>query len=186
MNETESIPAVLDVTLQVPIDTLLQAWTVQPGPWRGPDDVDGPPPAVRDLIGERVAQLLFTSVEKDIRAEISTQVKAQIEARVREVIEEALNGEIQTTNEYGEPRGPKLSLRAMIVKSATEWFTKPTGDYRNKSSQGADFIRKAVDQAIKEDLAQALKDAREQITEQIRQKAAEAIAATVAGMAGIR
>jgi hypothetical protein len=186
---TETIPAVLDVTLSVPMDALLAAYTERIPAWSGdPDEYDGPPPAVRDAIGERVAQIIAVQImDADVRRDIRKAITAQVEATVAAAVGEAVTGEIRKTNEWGESVGPVTTMRELIIKEAKDYLSKPNDRYDSKKGTRAhELIRAEVDKAIKADLDDALKAARAEVTQMLKAKAAEAIAATVAGMSGVR
>lgn len=185
----ESIPAALDVTLTIPMDQLLGAYTQRPGRYYSsdPDDYQEEPPVVLDAIGERVAQMLLARFESDARKAAKARIDALIQERMVAIVDEALNGEVQRTNEWGEKVGTPTTVRALAVKTANEWLNEPADRYnRDKGTRGQKYIAEAVDRALKEDLDGALKAARAEITQRLRDKAAEAIAATVASMGGVR
>lgn len=157
----EDIPAALDVTLSIPMDQLLGSYTQRPGRYTSdPDDYQEEPPVVLDAIGERVAQMLLARFEADAR---------------------------KAAKAKGEKVGDPTTVRALAIKTANEWLNEPTDRYnRDKGTRGQQYIAAAVDKALKEDLDGALKAARAEITQRLKDKAAEAIAATVASMGGVR
>jgi uncharacterized membrane protein YheB (UPF0754 family) len=186
----ENIPAVLDVTLQVPMDALLAAYTERIPEWSGnPDEYsDGPPPAVRDAIGERVAQIIAAQIlDADMRKDIRRAIQDKVLATVAEAVGDAVTGEIRQTNQWGEATGPVTTMRELIIQEAKDYLSKPVDNYnRDKGTKATVLIRAEVDKAIKEDLNEALKVARAEVTALLKSKAADAIAATVAGMGGLR
>lgn len=190
MTNIESIPAVLDVTLQVPMEALLAAYTERIPAYSG--DLDtypaDPPPAVRDAIGERVAQIIAAQImDADVRRDIRKAIQARVEAVVADAVGDAVTGEIRKTNEWGESVGPVTTMRDMIIKEAKDFLAKPADNYaRDKGTKAQVLIRAEVDKAIKEDLDGALKAARAEVTALLKAKAADAIAATIAGMSGAR
>lgn len=184
----EQIPAALDVTLSIPMDQLLGAYTQRPGRYSSdPDDYQEEPPVVLDAIGERVAQLLLARFEADARKAAKVKIDALVQERMLAVVDEALNGDIQRTNEWGEKVGTPTTVRALAIKTANDWLSEPVDRFNHgKGTRGQQYIAAAVDKALKEDLDDALKAARAEITQRLRDKAAEAIAATVASMGGVR
>jgi hypothetical protein len=184
---TEQIPAALDVTLSIPMAQLLGSYTQRPGPYSSdPDDYQEEPPVVLDAIGERVAQMLLARFEADARKAVQSKLDAALRDRIDAIVTEALEGEFQPLNHYGEKSGSPTTVRGMAVKMASEWFEKEIGDYNRRQKQGHKYIEQAVDKAMKEDLDAALRAARVQVTKRLQEKAAEAIAATIASMGGVR
>jgi hypothetical protein len=189
-NEAQSaaqeIPANIDVTLTVPLDALLGAYTERVGRYTGdPDDYQDPPAIVLDAIGERVAQMLFDKIGADARESVRTRLNATIVSRIEAIVDAALDGEFQPVNPYGEKSGKPTTVRGLVIKLTEEWFNKKTGDYREQVTNGEKFIRAAVEKVIKEDLEAALGGARAQVTQRLKDRAAEAMAATIAKMSGV-
>jgi hypothetical protein len=186
MSEREEIPAALDVTLHIPMDQLLGAYTERVGRYSGdPDDYQEPPAVVLDAIGERVAQLLLSQIEADARKLVQSKLDKILNERIASIADEALNEEFQPLNTYGERTGTPTTVRGLAVKIAQDWFTKEVGDYNRRQTQGAKYITEAVDKALRADLDEALKAARVQITQRLKDKAAESMAATIASMGGV-
>lgn len=183
--DTAPIPASLDVTLSVPFDQLIHAYTQRPGPCSGdPDDFEEAPPVVLDVIGERVAQILAKEQRDEVRELVRASLAASIRAQVEEVVRDAVTTSIQPTDPWGQPKsGAPTTLRELIAKEAHDWMHKETGDYNRRRTMLQKYVGDEVDRAVKADLDEALKAARAEVTQQIKQKAAEAITATVTSIA---
>lgn len=179
MTDVEEVPAALNVTLQIPMDQLLRAYTERPGPYRGGDDDEGPPPIVLDMIGERAAQILANEQRAEVRKMARERLRSAVEAQITAAVQETLASPIQRTDEFGAKRGEPTTLHALVMDETKKWLTKETGDYNRRQTMLQKYVGAEVDKAIKADLDEALKQARAEVTARLKAQAAAAIADTI-------
>lgn len=127
-----------------------------------------------------VAKLLAKELVKDVKQEIIHQIEFQ----VGDIITEALNGEINSTNSFGEVRaGTPKTLREMVIDEAKAWLAKPIGDSyaRNRTTHFQKYLADTIDSAFKRELEKELNDAKALAKQNIASTAAIVIAEKIAG-----
>lgn len=105
--------------------------------------------------------------------------------RVTPLIDEALAAAVQPTNRFGEPAAEPTTLRSVIVREATAWLTKPSGDgfARDRKSNIARIIGEEVDRAFNRELKAAIDAAKAEVSAAVQAKGAEVLAQTITDMA---
>jgi hypothetical protein len=185
MTNNEEIPAVVDVTISVPIDKLLGSYTERLPRYTGdPDDMTEPPDNVTQAITHHVALLIVNQIGKDVRKEVKSKIDSILREKLEAEVDKVLAGNVQRTTEWGEAVGTPKTLREMAIETSQKWLSEPTDRYnRDKGTRADVYIKKIVDEAISTDLREALNTARAQTTALLQQRAAEAMAETIAKMA---
>lgn len=122
----------------------------------------------------------YRGVSTDLARRVAAIRDETIREQITPVITEAINAEIQQTNQWGEPTGKgRTTLRALIVERANEFFTRKLGDYRDQRTAASQLVTDAVDRALKQELTSAIADEKAKVVAAVRAKAAELIATAV-------
>lgn len=114
-------------------------------------------------LGEYIARLaarqLVDSYGESERSTMRVAARAfydeRIEAALEPMIEEAVNGAIQSTNSYGEPTGEPTTLREVIVKRATDILNKQDTSYHARDTRMG--VLKIVDASVAKTMDDELK-----------------------------
>jgi len=152
----------------------------------GDDDSGGSPKVLLDAIVEAATTRLVKDTEgRDIYGGLRKRVNEirddEIRTRVAAEVEAAFAEPFQPTNAYGEAKGESITIRSLIAKAVNEWFTKDTNNnYREgKRTAAGEFVKAAVDAALKKELAEAIADEKAKVVKAVQGKAAELLAQAV-------
>ena len=122
------------------------------------------PSETMNFLGRRISE---------IRAEVIREALAPI-------IAEAIDQGIQKTNTFGEPTGPVVTLRELIIAEVKKVMTEPIDRYsRDKGSYVQSLVRAEVQGAIAKEMAAAMAAEKERAVAAVRAKGAELIAQVV-------
>jgi hypothetical protein len=119
--------------------------------WRG-NTLGG---AMRKYLDDKIAELAADMV----RDQINDTVSARIEAAVDVVLAEGW----QVTNEYGEPRGPKVDLKARI----SSLLTTSSRDYNGTGTLIERTAKAAIDAALAKDFREVIDGAKKKLSDEI-------------------
>jgi hypothetical protein len=105
----------------------------------------------------------------------------EIREQIKPIVAKAIEGNIQKTDEWGQPVGQSTSLHALIVKQVNDYLTSMVGDsYRgNRQTAVQKFVDDAVEKVVKRELAEAIAEEKAKVVAAVRAKAAELIATAV-------
>ena len=78
--------------------------------------------AMFDAIARTAAHSLVEQIKRDLTETVAREVRSQINAQVGAVVQSVLDGNVQPTNEWGEPKGAPVALRDMIAKTGREYL----------------------------------------------------------------
>lgn len=110
-----------------------------------------------------LSHIVRLEVEKRIDKIFKERAEAQIESMITDAIKESFNHEYQRVTQWGEPSGPKTTIRKELEKTVSGYWTakvdaktgKPsTSDY--SSVTRAEFI---MTQVCADDFTKGMKDA---------------------------
>lgn len=170
--------------------------TVKRQRWVQPRDADGKPNGDQYLaeFEEKVTGgMAFKSV---IQAEIVKQVTGQIQPVLREIMDqhvaEILAGEIQLTNQWGEAKGPKVTIRELIRTTLSDYCNQRV-DYNGSptnSNSGKTRVEHAIvaaaDKVFKEAVAPIVAQVQKELTATLHGRTTEAIAQAVTNVLGLK
>lgn len=123
----------------------------------GDYDVRDQPFTLGDLVAERLVEKLSHDESYPTLREMVQRVRADIlREKLEPIVEEAIQGQLQLTNEFGEPRGPKVTLRQYIVDEAKKILTKARRSARGNHET---LLEEIVNGKVKAALVNELKDA---------------------------
>ncbi len=135
-----------------------------------------------DIVADRMVQRFIGDHSDEYQA-MAREVYRVRESVIRElvtpVITEAIEKSVQKTNTYGEPIGPAVSLREVIVDEAKKMLST-RGDYGRGDSLVQKVIKDAVGSALRNELATVLKEEKDKVVAAVRAQAATLIADAVA------
>lgn len=151
---------------------------------------------IEDLIIERAATQLGQQAIRDetksayrsLASRIGNILDEEIRTRVAPLVEEALTHPFRRTNSYGEPAGAETTLREQIVKTATDYLTKSSGDRydRDKGTAVQQLIAAEVKKAVDAELKDALAKAKADVAAAVKGHAATMIQQTITSLAGVK
>lgn len=168
------------ITLNIDVATLLQSIgyaSDDPEEYRG------------TTLREEVVATLAREIRKDIGKVVAEELRDSIREHVAGIVMDTMAEGVQQTTDYGEPRGPKKSLRELIGEEVRAALVKPVGDSyssRNGKTLVAKLIQDEVGAQFKADLKAAADLAKQELTEAMRTQAAAVITETVQRMAAGR
>ena len=135
------------------------------------------PSSLADQIAEVTAIRLAKEMRKEVRDLITEQVSATIQAEVEGIIRAHLEGEVQSTDEWGQPKGGPVPLTQMIVKAATDGMNKPAS--YNGPTRLQKMIEEAVGGAFKTELRRTVDEAKAAAVKAVQESAADVIRDTI-------
>lgn len=134
-------------------------------------------------------------VRDKIAGRAADAVTAKIEAEVNAIVEAHLEKAVQPTNEFGEPTGEPVTLRARIAKQVTAHLEEKVdregrvkaADYHDKDrrTRAEWAIARAVEEIATKELREAVAKAGAEVKAQITGKVTEATATTIKKLLGL-
>lgn len=97
---------------------------------------------VVERVMEELRPMIQTELKQAIQKLVSEELKKQAGERALTIIEEALHGDIQQFNSYGEPMRTTTTLKQLIADSAKEWMNG------GRNSYGGSPLQKMVTEAV--------------------------------------
>lgn len=134
---------------------------------------------VADLVAAQiVAKLVGDRSWPSLREQLLEVRKDVLREALTPVIEEAMTSVFQKTNGYGEPAGPKVTMREVIADEVKRLMTQPADSYnRDRGTVLEVTVRKEVESALGAEIRNAVKQAREQVSAEIGQMVAASVQA---------
>lgn len=147
-------------------------------------DEDGDRVGGRTVADAVVAALVTQAAKGDYSDSLKTRVKDIRDEEIRDAIAptlaEAIAKPLVKTNSYGEPVGKETTLRELILEEARKIWEQPVDRYsREKGTHLQAAIRKEVQAAFQEEIAEAVKVAREAVAKEIGGSIADTVTKAV-------
>lgn len=178
MNINVSIGDLSAIDLSTPVGGEITDYDYESG-----EVIGTKPKTLGDIVAEKLAEKMWAAEEKsDIRRTAYRRRDEVIRELVTPAIERALTGSIRQTNSYGEPTGPEVTLRELIVKKAEE-LLKPADRYSREPSVTQKVIATEVNRAFAKELEDTLKAEKEKAIKAVRAAGGQVIAAVVKDVA---
>jgi hypothetical protein len=143
------------------------------------------PRTLGDLVAEKLADKIYAGLDYERRNELTKTASAERVKLIRErlvpQVEAALSGEIQKTNNYGEPNGQTTTMRELVIAEITR-VINAKGDRHYSDSEKPLITRvvsSEVNRALTTELADAFKAEKDKVVAAVRAKAADLIADAV-------
>lgn len=130
------------------------------------------------IVEAAAAALVDTADYLSIKERIRGIRDEEIRARVAVEIEQAMDGPLTLTNQFGEPMGRAGTLREEIARMTVEAL-KMDERYHREPTPAQKCIREHVSRAFERELAEAVAYEKEKVITAVRAKAAELIADAV-------
>lgn len=138
-----------------------------------------------DLVAEKLADRIYAGLDHERRYELVKTASAERVKLIRErlvpQVEEALSGEIQRTNNYGEPNGQTTTMRELVIAEITR-VINASGDRHYNGSEASLITRVVtaeVNRALTTELNAAFKAEKDKVVAVVRAQAAELVAGAV-------
>lgn len=143
-------------------------------------DEEGEPRYGRKTMGLSLRQLLDKKLEQLAGDTVRDAMNGEIAARLNMAIDNVLRDGWQTTNEYGEPKGPKLDLKARIGEVLSR-----TDNY-NRKSIVSERIAELVNKVLHEEFGPVIEQAKKTLKEQLDTSVMTTVANTIKAALGLR
>lgn len=172
-----------DVTVSIDLDEHLRGQTHY--------DADGEtysePTTLEDVVLAEVvrtvvAKLVTDDLYRGLRQKVLEIRDEVIREAVTPLVTEAIEASVQPTDHYGEPKGEPTTLRAIIVKNAQDYLSKPSGgDYNRKALAPVQaFIAAEVASTVTKELREALDAGKAEVKQALQEQGAKLIAEAIA------
>jgi len=76
-----------------------------------------------------IVHTLSDRLYDDVKPTVSKIISEMLGALVNEALSEVLESEIQPTDNWGAPKGPAISIRALLQRDAETWLTEQVDQY---------------------------------------------------------
>lgn len=137
--------------------------------WVGEDDV--PPATLEEVVIRGAIEVLASRVYRDMKQELHRRVSAlrdeEIRTQLAPLIAEAITRASQTTDSFGEPKGPAKTLSELIIASSTAQLRHDVNadrGYGQKTKTLLDtVIGDEVAKVVGKELREAMSAAKEQV-----------------------
>lgn len=136
---------------------------------------------------KKIGQHLRVYFDKKVAALAESSVRAAfdetIRSRIAAAVDEVLRLGWQATNEYGEPRGEKLDLKARIGAL----LTQSRGDHYNRSASVLDAkVKEVTEQFLDRELQSVIAAAKANLKKCLDEKVMKTVSETIANAVGLR
>jgi len=132
------------------------------------------------LVESLVQRIVQDDSYKGIAERVRQIRDEEIRAQLAPLIAEAIAAPVQLTNTWGERTGGTTTLREVVIQQARTYLNESSDSYnRQKGSRLEVEVRKAVDAAFKDEIAEAVKIVRETVSKQFGLQVADAVDAAV-------
>lgn len=137
-------------------------------------------------LGEAVAAQIAADLKRNdqypgLKQKVMDVRNEEIREQIRPIVAAAIEGNVQKTNEWGQPVGQATTLHALIVKEVNDYLKRKVSDGYRSSNQTVieKFVQDAVDKVVKTELAEAIAEEKTKVVAAVRAKAADLIAEAV-------
>ncbi|MFJ4902907.1 hypothetical protein [Streptomyces sp. NPDC088727] len=129
---------------------------------------------VADLVAQQITERLVRDDRyPGLRDQVTELRKTMIREKVGPMLDEALNGEVRQTNNYGEPVGRAITFRELVVGEVKKVINEAPNNYNNRDKGTA--LQIAVRAEVKTAVATAVTEEVTKMNDLIRQQVAEGI-----------
>lgn len=149
------------------------------------EETEHRPRTLGDLVAEKLADKIYAGLDYQQRYELTKTASAERVKLIRErlvpQVEQALTGEIQKTNNYGEPTGQTTTMRELIIAEVTRVINAKGDRFYSDSDKPllTRVVTAEVNRALTAELADAFKAEKEKVVAAVKAKAADLIAEAV-------
>ncbi len=137
-----------------------------------------------DLVAQKLADKIYSGLDYEHRHQLAKTAAAErvklIRERLEPQVEEALNGAIRKTNNYGEPTGQTTTMRELVIAEITQVIGAKGDRYSSNQKSLLDtVVNGQVAAALQGELKKAFDAEREKVVAAVRAQAAELVAQAV-------
>jgi len=124
---------------------------------------------VEDRVINQLSCDLKASMESKIDKKLAPLLKELMDSTIQEYVKKGIEDGIQLYNEYGDPRGEKVTFEKMILQY---WSF---ADHYSKESRLKKIIKEEIDRALRGDIQKELNKIHSQVKQIIDNKLVETI-----------
>lgn len=147
------------------------------------DDPTPETPYDRKQIGKHLRAYLDGKIAELAAEVVRKAFDDTIRARIDSAVDVVLSEGWRATNEFGEPRGERIDLKARISKLLTE----VRGDSYSRSPSVLDaHVQKAVENLVGKDFQPVIAAARENLKKCLDEKVMKTVSDTITNAVGLR
>lgn len=147
------------------------------------DDPEPRPTYDRKQIGKHLRVYFDKKVAALAASEVRAAFDETIRARIAAAVDEVLRVGWQATNEYGEPRGDRLDLKARI----STLLTQSSGDHYNRRPSALDAaVKAATEEFLGRDLRPVIDAAKDNLRKCLDAQVMKTVSETIANAVGLR
>lgn len=141
------------------------------------------PRTLGDIVAEKLAEKVYAkSAHEDLyalRDSVRKERVAMIRERLAPVVEQALTGDIQKTNSYGEPTGAATTMRELVIAEVSRVINGKSDRYSTTPPLLAQVVNREVTSLLQRELAEIYAAEKEKVVAAVRAQAAELVADAV-------
>jgi hypothetical protein len=147
------------------------------------EEMEHRPRTLGDLVAEKLADKIYAGLDHERRYELiqtatSERIKL-IRERLVAQVEEALTGEIQKTNSYGERTGGTVTMRELVIAEVGTVINGKNDRFSNTAPLLAQVVNREVTRALRGELDQIFAAEKDKVVAAVRAQAADLIADAV-------
>jgi hypothetical protein len=121
--------------------------------------------AITGAVEERIAERIDEAVRGAIKGALEKRARELVDEKIRETLAAVLEEGWQATDEWGGPKGPKVTLRQRISKVVTSFLSEP--DRYDRETPAQKLIKEAIAAELKGKVGEELERARVALREQV-------------------
>jgi histone H3/H4 len=121
--------------------------------------------AVAEMVRDQMSGRIDEAVRGAIKGALEEQVRALVNDAIRPVLATVLDEGWQPTDQWGEPKGPKVTLRDRIGKAVSAFLDVRDGYDRQTAAEKV--IKEEIEKAVRGDAGKELKRASEALRAQV-------------------
>ena len=146
-----------------------------------PVTLEYPARSLFDAIVRQSSHDIVERLHQSLDREVRLAVHHAIEQQVGTIVSTALDGQLQPTNEWGEPKGAPVTLRDMIVGKAANYLGAKVDKEGRESTYNADRTRvefvvaKQVEAVFTYQMQKEVKTAAEQAVAQAKARVGQVV-----------
>lgn len=142
-----------------------------------------PGPDLSERIATTIADRIVNSKHRGALERVDERIQSLVEPLVKERVMAVLDGPIEPTDNYGNPKGATTSVNVMVMAAIDKWVrpgdSRRGYDHNNRGTLG-ELVEALVKQAVTEELKPTIDEAKKGIRSVIVKRAVEAAAESLA------
>lgn len=148
------------------------------------EETEHRPRTLADIVAEKLADKIDGDLtyegRRDLRDRIARERLAVIRERLAPIVEEALTGDIQKTNAYGERTGSTTTMRELIISEVSKVLNGKSDPYaRDGQTLLGTSITNSIRKLLGNELNAVFTAEKDKVVAAVRAQAAELVAEAV-------